>query len=389
MIKPDQALKIILSQAQVLGVEAVTLNQSLGRVLAEKIYSDLDIPAFNRSAMDGFAVNSKDTSKVFEIIEDIPAGYVPRKKIRFGRCSRIMTGAMLPRGADKVVKVEDTKLAANGLQLTAFEKKTNVSLKGEDVKNGQLILEKGTKIRPQEAAMLATVGKTKIKVYCQPKVVVVSTGSELVEPACKPKLGQIRNSNGHMLMLQLKRLGIKAKYLGIARDNFLATKKLVEKGLKQADILILSGGVSVGDYDFVEAVLRKCGVKILFNKVAIKPGKPTTFGIKKNKVVFGLPGNPVSVLVIFELFVRPFIDALVSQPNKDRFKQYQLLLDFKRKSAMREQYFPVTIEERGVRPIKFHGSAHMQALTQASGIMLVPSGKTSIKKGTQVNVRPI
>ena len=340
MIKPDQALKIILSQAQVLGVEAVTLNQSLGRVLAEKIYSDLDIPAFNRSAMDGFAVNSKDTSKVFEIIEDIPAGYVPRKKIRFGRCSRIMTGAMLPRGADKVVKVEDTKLAANGLQLTAFEKKTNVSLKGEDVKNGQLILEKGTKIRPQEAAMLATVGKTKVKVWRQPIVAVISTGSELVEPNQKPKLGQIRNSNASMLLVQLKQRGIDGKYLGIACDNFAATRKLVQKGL-ETDILLLSGGVSVGDYDFVKEVLTSCGVKLHFNKVAIKPGKPTVFGTLGKKLVFGLPGNPVSVLVIFELFVVPALDKIVGQQTKSKFKRMRLLKDFSRRDTKREQYFPI------------------------------------------------
>ncbi len=390
MIKPSKALKIVLKHAKSLGVEKIYLPETLGRVLAENIYSDVNMPPFNRSAMDGFAINLKDPSKVFKIIEDIPAGYVPKKKIKFGECSRIMTGAMLPFGADKVIKVENTNLlTANSLRLTAFEKKSNVSLKAEDVKKGQLILKKGTKIRPQEAAMLATVGKTKVKVYCQPKVAVISTGSELVEPVKKPKPGQIRNSNASMLILQLKRLGIDAKYLGIAKDNFKATEKLIRKGLKEVDILILSGGVSVGDYDFVEDVLKKCGVKIIFNKVAVKPGKPTTFGVKRNKFVFGLPGNPVSVLVIFELFVRPFIDRLVNQPKKNMLKEYRLLSDFKRRSAAREQYFPVVINNGGAYPIKFHGSAHMQAITLATGIMQVPSGRTFIKKGTKVYARQI
>ena len=390
MITPSKALKIIFEHAKPLGIEEIDMADSLGRVLAEKVYADVDIPAFNRSAMDGFAINSKDVANVFKIIEDIPAGYVPKKKIKFGQCARIMTGAMLPEGSDKVIMVEDTKPIFNSQFLILnFGNKSNISLQGEDVKQGQLILKKGTKIRPQEAAMLATVGKTKIKVCRQPKVTVISTGSELVEPAKKPKLGQIRNSNGSMILLQLKRLGISAKYLGIARDNFAATENLVRQGLKEADVLILSGGVSFGDYDFVEDVLKKCGVKILFNKVAIKPGKPTTFGVMGKKIVFGLPGNPVSVLVVFELFVRPFIDKQVNHPAKNIFSGYKLLSDFKRKSVKREQYYPVVINNNGVSPIEFHGSAHMQALTIASGIMRVPSGKTFIKKGSQVDARPI
>jgi molybdopterin molybdotransferase len=389
MLTTKKVLNIILKYADPLGTEEIQIKSALGRVLAEKVYSDVDIPPFNRSAMDGFAVNSKDPSNVFEIIEDIPAGRVPKKRIRFGQSARIMTGAMLPKGADRVVKVENTKLLGSFIEIIKFEKKSNVSLRGEDVREGQLVLKKGTKIRPQEAAMLATVGRTRIKVYRQPKVAVISTGSEIVEPYKKPGQGQIRNSNSSMLMLQLKRLGIDAKYLGIAKDDFSVTEKLVRKGLRESDILILSGGVSVGDYDFVADVLKKCGVRILFNKIAVKPGKPTTFGVKGRKYVFGLPGNPVSVLVIFELFVVPFIDRLVNRATKNKFSKYKLLSDFKRRSAKREQYFPVIFKKGGAAPIVFHGSAHMQALTQADGIMLVPSGKTFIKKGSMVYARPI
>jgi len=400
MIKPEKALNMILKKAKPLGTELIKLPASLGRVLAENIYSDLNMPSFNRSAMDGFAVNSKDKSKTFVIIEDIPAGKVPKKKIKTGQCSRIMTGAMLPQDTDRVIMVEHTRqITRNKIQVTNKSSKSNVSKRGEDVKKDQLILKKGAKIRPQEAAMLASVGKHKVKVTRKPKVAVISTGSELVEPSKRPGFGKIRNSNSSMLLVQLKKRNIDAKYLGIARDNFAATKKLVKKGLAESDILLLSGGVSVGDYDFVREVLKSCGVKIHFNKVAIKPGKPTVFGTKDKKLVFGLPGNPVSVLVIFELFVVPAIDQIVGRKTKEKFARMKLSKDFQRRDAKREQYYPVKIIKQGNRdiqsqvfsvlPLEFHGSAHMQALTQADGVMLIKRGIKKLKKGTIVNVRPI
>ncbi|OGC04286.1 hypothetical protein A2276_06775 [candidate division WOR-1 bacterium RIFOXYA12_FULL_43_27] len=389
MIKPEKALKIILERARPLGIEEINLVDSLGRVLAEKVYSDIDIPAFNRSAMDGFAVNSKDLSKVFEIIEDIPAGYVPKKKIKFGQCARIMTGAMLPIGTDKVVKVENTKLTADGLKITALEKKLNVSLRGEDVKKGELVLDKGTKIRPQEGAMLATVGKTSVKVYRRPKVAVISTGSELVEPSQKPAAGQIRNSNGTMLLFLLKRFGTEINYFGIAPDDFLTTKEMIEKALKTADIVILSGGVSVGDYDFVSKALNECGVDILFDRVAIQPGKPTTFGVKGDKYVFGLPGNPVSVFVSFELFVTSLINGLTNRKEGNKYIDAVLTGDFERKNAERELYYPVGLLAGYAVPLKFHGSGHLFSLASCNALMRVKKGIKFLKNGETVNVRPI
>jgi molybdopterin molybdotransferase len=390
MINRKKALNIILKNSKTLGVEKIDAASALGRVLAENIYSDVDIPPFDRSAMDGFAINSRDRSQTYQIIEDIPAGKVPKKKVKPRQCARIMTGAMLPKGADRVVMVENTKLhSKNRMQIVVKEKKTNISTRAEDVSKGQRILRKGTKIRPQEAAMLASVGKTKIKVMRQPRVAVISTGSELVEPHQTPKAGQIRNSNSSTLLLQLRKRGINGKYLGIARDKFAATKKLIKKGLAASDILILTGGVSVGHYDFVREVLKSCGVKILFNKVAIKPGKPTVFGTKGKKLIFGLPGNPVSVLVIFELFVVPAIDKIAGRKTKPDFGKLLLLKDFRRRSAKREQYFPIRIKSSGALPLEFHGSAHMQALTQAEGIMRIRKGIKQIKKGTVVNARPI
>lgn len=390
MIEIKEALKTVLSQAKLLGMEKKGFSESLDYILAEDIYSDLDIPSFDRSAMDGFAINSKDPSKIFEIIEDIPAGIAPKKTIKFGQCARIMTGAMLPQGADRVVKVEDVwQETRYKIQVAKWDSKLNVSKKGEDVRAGEKVLGKGTKIRSQEIAMLATIGKMRITVFKLPKVAIISTGSELVESFQKPKLGQIRNSNGPMLLAQLKKNGINAKYLGIAKDNFGLTVKLIKKGLASSDILILSGGVSVGDYDFVKAALKKCGIKIQFNKIAIKPGKPTVFGTCGKKLVFGLPGNPVSVLITFELLVVPALDKIMGRKTKIIFQKNNLLQDFSRRDAQREQYVPIIVTEKKVKLVSFHGSGHMQALTIANGLMQIRKGIRKISKGTLVNVRPI
>lgn len=390
MIAPKKALKIILAQAKPFGLEKVATVQALDCILAENIHSDINIPPFNRAAMDGFAVSSKDPSQVLKIIEDIPAGKVPQKRIKPGQCARIMTGALLPKGADKVVKVENTEpLGADFIRITAPERKSHVARAGEDVRKGRLVLKKGTRLRPPEVAMLATVGRTKVTIYRRPQVAVISTGSELVEPQQKPKPGQIRNSNSSMLLAQLKKRGIEGTYLGIAKDRFAATRRLISKGLAGADVLLLSGGVSVGDYDFVRDVLQSCGVKIMFDRVAIQPGKPTVFGTKGKKLVFGLPGNPVSVLIVFELFVGPALDRAAGRKDLDKFFKARVLEKFKRREAGRELYYPVKIKTSGALPIEYHGSAHMQAFTQADGIMKIKKGVKYIRKGAVVDVRPV
>lgn len=390
MISSKQALKIIFEHIRPLGEEIADLSSILGRVLAQHVYSDVDIPPFDRSAMDGFAINSKDTSRIFEIIEDIPSGKVPKKKIGQGQCARIMTGAILPPGADKVVMVEKTRLVGKKqMEIIRGDEKSNISPRGEDVRKGERVLKKGTEIRPQEAAMMAACGQTKVKVLRAPRLAIISTGSELVEPQKKPARGRIRNTNSSMLLLQLKKLGLEGQYLGIARDDPKITEKLIRKGLIVADVLILTGGVSVGNYDFVATVLKKCGIKILFDKVAIKPGKPTTFGFKGEKYIFGLPGNPVSALITFELFVASALYKIMGKKTPSQFIKAILLDDFQRRDAEREQYFPVLINRQGALPLEFHGSGHMQALTLANGIMLIKRGIKRIPKGAEVDVRPI
>lgn len=371
-----------------MGVQRLPLTRVFGKTLAEDVKSPDNIPPFNRSAMDGFAINSWDRSSLFKIVEDIPAGRVPKKKIRRGECARIMTGAMLPQGTDKVVKVEDTVVKKCTMKIAKPEQKRNVSLKGEDIKKGKLVLNRGIKIRAQEIAMLGTVGKNCTLVLKEPKVAVISTGSELVEPGEKPKRGQIRNSNASMILAQLQNLGIAGSYLGIAKDNFKKTKTLIKKGL-ESDILILSGGVSVGDFDFVKGALKDCGVKIAFNEVSIKPGRPTVFGTKGTKLVFGLPGNPVSVLVTFELFVAPAIKKILGEDPNPKSFLFPILDSIERKDNSKEQYLPVVVEKYGATPVSFHGSGHIHALTIANGIARINKGIKKLEKGSLVNVRPI
>lgn len=390
MISAKRALAIVLSRSGRLGVEQLPIEKALGRMLAEKVRSDMDIPPFDRSAMDGFAINSDDRSAAYKVVDDIPAGKMPKRKIGRGECARIMTGAPLPSGANRVVKVEDTEpVSRYRIRIIHDDNKANVSRRGEDVRKGEIALKAGTKIRAQEVAILATFGQRKVKVFKYPRVGVISTGSELVEPGKKPGPGKIRNSNSFMLLAQLKRLGIDGIYLGIVRDNFRVTVKNIIKALKISDILLLTGGVSVGDYDFVKEAMKKAGIKLYFDKIAVQPGKPTSFGTKGRKLVFGLPGNPVSSLFIFDLLVRPAIDRMVGRKAKNQLGKAILADDFERRHTDREQYVPVIQSDNRVRPIKFHGSAHMQALTRANALLRIERGVKRLMKGTLVDVRPI
>lgn len=392
MLTVKKALKIILDHTKILGNEEIHISESLGRILAEKIYADADSPPFDKSSMDGFAIKSSDSSETFEVIEDIPAGFVPQKKITKGKCTRIMTGAIVPQGADLVVPKEYTiQIKEDKIQIAKFPQKSNISKKGENIKKGHVSIFSKSIIRPQEIAIMATTGKTTVKVFKLPKVSVISTGSELVEPTDIPNNGQIRNSNSYMLLAQLKQLGINATYLGIAKDNFAITIDLIKKGIDQSDILILSGGVSVGDYDFVKEALEKHGVEILFDKIAIKPGKPTIFAIKEGKYIFGLPGNPVSAFIAFELFVVPFIEKLTNAHIIDKFKKIKLGEDFERKKADREEYRPVIIfgnTDPHIYSTKFHGSGDIYSLG-VTGLMKIEKGVKRIKKGEHVDVRSI
>ncbi len=277
--------------------------------MAEDVPSDIDIPPFPRSVMDGFALRSEDlktpTTRL-QIAGVIPAGTFPSFGIGPGQTARIMTGAPVPDGADAVQKVESTKSHDEMVEiLEPVPAGENIVPRGAEVRRGERVLKKGTTLDTAAVAVAATVGKTRLRVGARPRVAIIATGNELVSPSEQPQPGQIRNSNTFSLAAQARALGAPVTDLGVATDDKTSLTELIEKGLSH-DLLILSGGVSMGLFDLVKEVLAAFNIKILFDKIALKPGKPTVFGIAPNGTpVFGLPGNPVSTMVTFELFVRP------------------------------------------------------------------------------------
>lgn len=390
MITFEEALDIVVKAGRQMDVERVVLNDSLGRFLAEDVASDMDIPPFNKSAMDGFACRRGDPSSVLEVVETIAAGCSPTKKILPGQCSRIMTGAMVPEGADRVVRVEDTEKTDDGrIILKVIEQRDNVSFKGEDVRIGDIVLKKGNRIEPQHIAVMASVGCTEPVVFIRPKVGILSTGNEIVEPGFKPGSTQIRNSNAYQLIAQVTRAGAIANYLGIIPDDESETYNRLKIALTENDVVIMTGGVSMGDFDFIPGVFEKLGIDIRFRTIAMQPGKPTVFGLLGEKYIFGLPGNPVSSFNVFELLVRPLLSCMMGQSFSSGFLRLPLGTELKRKKSDRLSWIPVTISEGRVFSLEYHGSAHILSLVKANGIAAIPINVTELKTGELVDVRQI
>ncbi len=391
MIAFEDALKIVLNSAQPLPFEEVELLKSVDRVLATDIYSDMNMPPFDKSAVDGFACKQDDfNNKInLEIIEIIPAGKSPEKVISQGQCSKIMTGAMLPQGADCVVMVEDTEVIDNTIRFVREKTGINICYLSEDLHINDLVLTKGTLIQPQHIAVLASVGAWKPKVYSKPKVGVISTGDELVEPNIKPALSQIRNSNAWQLMAQVEKAGASAYYEGIAADTKEATFEKISNALQNNDIVLLTGGVSMGEFDYVPEIMQKIGIDILFKSIAVQPGRPTVFGIKDNIYIFGLPGNPVSSFVQFEMLVKPLIQKMMGNLTKNSEIILPMGSDLHRKKTQRKSFLPVSIQNGEVFPVEYHGSAHIHSYVFANGIIAMEKGILALKKGEKVHVRQL
>ncbi len=391
MISFEEALEIVMDSCVESGKEKVHFTSSLNRILAEDVFSDVDMPPFNRAAVDGFACRRVDIGLELEVIETIQAGQVPRKKTGKGQCARIMTGSIVPEGCDMVFMVEDSREVAPGKVLfNGSSSKSNLSLRGEDVNTGDMVLARGKLIKPQDIAVMASVGHTEVLVGRKPSVGIISTGDELVEPAGKPDLAHIRNSNAYQLVAQVERAGGHPGYYGIAPDNEDLTYEMVKRAIGEKEIVILTGGVSMGDFDFVPAVLKRAGVKILFDQVRVQPGKPTTFGVHEKAVVFGLPGNPVSSFVQFETLVRPLINLKMGHRWKPPVMVLPIAEDFQRRSADRAGWIPVIITGQGeVRPVEYHGSAHISSIPMADAIIPIATGHYEIKKGDKVEIRLI
>jgi molybdopterin molybdotransferase len=391
MIKFNDAFDIVIGSARRLGTERVDIDSALNRVLADDVASDVDMPPFTKSAMDGFACRRADLAEELEVIEIIRAGSRPEKAIGQGQCAKIMTGAVVPEGADCVIMKEYVERPMeNTVRFSGEETADNICLKGEDIRKGDVVLRAGVKIAAQHIAVLASVGCVEPLVSLQPSVGIIATGDELVEPGREPGACQIRNSNGFQLAAQVRGAGGIARKYGIAADTEDATDGMVKKAVVENDVLILSGGVSEGDYDLVRGILEKNNVKLQFEKVAVKPGRPTVFGVSDDVFCFGLPGNPVSTFVTFELLVKPFLSKMMGHDFKPVISSRQLEKTITRKKTERDLWLPVVLKGNDkVAGIEYHGSAHINALCAADGLFCIPAGVAKIEKGTTVAVRQI
>jgi molybdopterin molybdotransferase len=390
MIPFDDALRIAMEQVRPTGTERVPLAGAAGRILAEDVVADHDVPPFDKSAMDGFACRRADLGQTLTIVETIPAGATPRVSLGPGESARIMTGAPIPHGADTVFMVEMSEvLGDDAVRFTGMKTAPHIIPRAQDVRAGERILEAGLCLRPDHVAVLAAAGVPEPLVGRRPRVGIIATGDELVEPTETPGPSQIRNSNSHQLVAQVHAAGGTPEYFGIAGDSRAALDASFQRAAAGCDVLLLSGGVSQGDFDFVPDVMRDHGVEILFDRVRIKPGKPTTFGAGPDLRVFGLPGNPVSTYVVFEVLVRPFLRAMAGGTAGADEWTARLTAPVARGRGERDEWLPVRRTDGGVAPVAYHGSAHFLALARADGLVLVPAGTVHINEGTELRVRPL
>ena len=415
MIKVEQALEKILSYVDVLEEEQIPILDSLGQVLAEDIHSSINIPPLNNAAMDGYAIHAKDTNnaspespRFLRVIDTVIAGSISEHNVEPGTAIRIMTGAPVPEGADSVVKFEDTDEAQREKSsaeqpiteigiLCKIKPGLNIRQAGEDIIKGSLVLKKGTVIRPAEAGVLASLGRSKVKVIRRPVVAILATGNELVDIEQPLPAGKIYNSNTYSVAALVQRYGGIPKILGIALDNEDSLVTKIHQGL-DADMLITTGGVSAGDYDIVKDVLAKEG-EITFWTVRMKPGKPLAFGtikgitnggISKNIPQLGLPGNPVSSMVTFELFARPAILKMMGRKNLAKPTVEAVLGKSIVNTDGRRVYTRAIVEKRGsqyfARLTGPQGSGILTSMSQANGLVIVPEDKAEVKAGEAVQV---
>lgn len=402
MVSFEDAVNVVLSQTFKNVSEPVALDESLGRILAGDVFSDLDMPPFDKSAVDGFACQAKDLLPIagdrqntatqhfvlLRLIETIAAGTVPQKTIHPGECSKIMTGAMMPPGADCVIMVEDSEMQDDGLvRILPGIKGTNICYRAEDVKTGDKVLQEGLRITPAHVAVMAGVGMTTPLVAKLPRVSILSTGNELVEPSVIPGLSQIRNSNASQLHAQVLAVPARPSCHGIVADEGPDLRKAIDYAMAHSDLVLITGGVSMGDFDFVPAVMQDAGIDILFKSVAVQPGKPTVFGCRDNTYIFGLPGNPVSSFVIFEMMVKPFLLKMMGNDHHPVEITLPMGTRYSRRRSERKSFIPVRISNGEIFPVEYHGSAHINAYTAADAVLVMEIGTTVFNLGDPAHVR--
>ena len=389
MIPLTEALQIVLDSARPLDSERVDLTDALNRILAEDVCADMDIPPFDKATVDGYACRRADLAHALTVVETIPAGVRPSKQIGPDQCAKIMTGAAMPQGADCAIMIEYTEtVGGDAIRFTGKQTPDNIFRRAQDIRSGQVVLPKGSRIGPQHIAVLASVGHVQPLVAGRPKVAILAGGDELVGPAVRPGPAQIRNSNSSQLAAQLGAMGIEARDYGMVKDVAAEIDRLLKVAIAENDVVLISGGVSVGDFDLVPGILRQNDVRLLFEKIAVKPGKPTIFGLSRTGYCFGLPGNPVSTFVTFELLVKPFLYRLMGYEYSPVEVEVRLEGPVVRKDTERQSWVPVKLTSGATAaPLEYHGSGHILALCEADGLIAMDIGVTRIEKSATIRVR--
>jgi molybdopterin molybdotransferase len=369
-------------------VEQVELEMACGRVLAEHVAADRDFPARARSVRDGFAIRAADVPGELDIIGEVRAGEEFAGEVGPRQAVEIMTGAPVPAGADAIIMIEH--VTSDGMRLhhdRAVEPGQFINPQGCEAAAGATVLHAGKRLDYSDVALLAAAGHEQVDVYARLKVAVLATGDEIVPVSQQPADFQIRNSNAYSLAAQVERAGAIPEVLAVARDDFDETRGLVDRGL-ESDLLLLSGGVSAGKYDIVERVLSDFGAEFYFDRVLIQPGQPLVFGRARDRFFFGLPGNPASTMVTFEVFARAAVELLAGQEETNLFMPFaRLTTEFRHKPGL-TRFLPAHLHAHGaeVTPVRWHGSGDVPALTRANAYLVADADRPQYNPGDEIRV---